>query len=226
MADQDCEQFRDAGAELALGILDGRERAAALAHLEHCSACHRELLVMGDLADRLIELAPGAEPPPGFETRVLASLAAPRPSSRPSSRRRRTKIALMAAALAVVVGVGGWAVGRHGTTGGPSAGGDRVATATFVTGSHDVGQVIAAPGAHPWIYMVVDTGLGNQTVRCQIREGDGNTVTVGSFPLSNGYGYWGAPIPAAATITGAQLIDAGGRTVATASFSAPPGVQR
>ena len=245
MTERDCDQFRDASVELALGILDGRERAEALVHLEHCPACHRELLLMGDLADRLIELTPGAEPPAGFETRVLASLASQSrspesrsPESRPPHGRpprgrllsgrspqgrspwRSVKVALVAAALAVAVGVGGWALGRQGTGGGPSIGGDRVATAAFVTGSRHVGQVIAAPGAHPWIYMAVDTGLGDQTVVCQIRERNGATVTLGSFPLSNGYGYWGAPIPASSTITGAQLIDARGRTVATASFSA------
>lgn len=211
----DCDRFRAASVELALGILDGRERAEALAHLEHCPACHRELLLMGDLADRLVELTPGAEPPPGFETRVLASLT----SRRRSPRRRHLTTVLAAAALAVVVGVGGWVLGQRGTAGGPSIGGNRVVTATFVTGTHHhVGQAIAAPGAHPWIYMAVDTGLGDQTVVCQIREGNGASVTLGSFPLSNGYGYWGAPIPSASTVTGATLIDGAGRTVATASF--------
>ncbi len=217
MAERDCDQFRAASVELALGILDGRERAEALAHLEHCPACHRELLLMGDLADRLVELTPGAEPPPGFETRVLASLTSPTESP----RRRQMAVVLAAAAVAVVVGIGGWVVGHRGTPGGPPLGGSRVATAAFVSGSHQVGQVIASPGAHPWIYMAVDTGLGDQTVVCQIRERNGGTVTLGSFPLSNGYGYWGAPIPAASTITGAQLTDTKGRAVATASFSIP-----
>ncbi len=218
MAERDCDQFRAASVELALGILDGRERAEALAHLEHCPACHRELLLMGDLADRLVELTPGAEPPPGFETRVLASLTSPTRSP----RRRQMAVVLAAAAVAVVVGIGGWVVGHRSTPGGPSIGGNRVATAAFVTGNHQVGQVIASPGPHPWIYMAIDTGVGDQTVVCQVRRRDGTTVTLGSFRLSDGYGYWGAPIPAASTVTGAELIDAGGRTIATATFSTPP----
>ncbi|MGI8752348.1 MAG: hypothetical protein ACR2MN_08565 [Acidimicrobiales bacterium] len=218
MTEQSCEQFRAAGAELALGILDGWERADAMAHLEHCPACHRELVLMADLADRLVELTPGAEPPAGFETRVLASLT----SRTRSPPRRRIAVVLAAAALAFVVGIGGWVVGHRGTAGGPSLGGDRVATAAFVTGSHQVGQVIATPGPHPWIFMAVDTGLGDQTIVCQIRERGGATVTLGSFPLSNGYGYWGAPIPPGSTLSGAQLIDARGRIIATASLPTPP----
>lgn len=214
MTERDCDQFRVAYSELALGVLDGRERADALAHLEHCPACHRELLLMGDLADRLFELTPGAEPPAGFETRVLDSLTS---RARPP-RWRPMRVALVAAALAVMVGVGGWAVGRQGTAGGPSIGDNRVATAELVAGSHHVGQVIATRGAHPWIYMAVDTGLGEQTVMCRIRERNGATVTLGRFPLSHGYGYWAAPIPASFALAGAQLIDAGGRTVATATF--------
>lgn len=214
MTENDCDQFRAASVELALGILDGRDRAAALAHLEDCPACHRELLLMGDVADRLVELTPGAEPPAGFETRVLASLT----SQTRAPRQRRLAVVLAAAAVAVVVGVGGWVVGHRSSAGGSSIGGNRVATADFVTGTHHVGQVVASPGAHPWIYMAVDTGLGDQTVACQVREGNGTTVTLGSFPLANGYGYWGAPLPPGSSISGAQLVDAGGHTIATASF--------
>ena len=37
-----CDEFAAAAAELALGVLTGRERAAALAHLDGCESC-REL---------------------------------------------------------------------------------------------------------------------------------------------------------------------------------------
>jgi hypothetical protein len=74
MTDLTCGQFEDLSAELALGILEGRERAVALAHVEHCADCRQDLLAMGAVADRLVELTPSAEPPAGFETRVLARL--------------------------------------------------------------------------------------------------------------------------------------------------------
>ncbi len=46
-----CAEFADVAAELALGVLTGRERAQALAHLDRCDACRqtvRELTVTGE----------------------------------------------------------------------------------------------------------------------------------------------------------------------------------
>ena len=34
-----CAEFAGVAAELALGVLTGRERARALAHLDRCDAC-------------------------------------------------------------------------------------------------------------------------------------------------------------------------------------------
>ena len=69
-----CAQMRDVAAELALGALTGRERAAALAHLDQCRACREDvhrLMVVGGL---LLELIPPARPPAGFGTRVIERL--------------------------------------------------------------------------------------------------------------------------------------------------------
>jgi hypothetical protein len=77
--DMTCAQVHDMSAELALGVLLGRQRAAALAHLERCKACRedvRQLMVTGG---QLLELLPPAEPPAGFETRVLTGLGVPAP---------------------------------------------------------------------------------------------------------------------------------------------------
>ena len=38
-----CQEFSDVAAELALGVLTGRERAQALAHLDHCASCREEV---------------------------------------------------------------------------------------------------------------------------------------------------------------------------------------
>jgi anti-sigma factor RsiW len=218
MTDMSCDQFRTQSAELALGVLDGRDRSDAVAHLERCPACRHELLLMSDLADRIVGLAPAAEPPAGFETRVLASLT---PTPRPT-RRRRLALVLTAAGLAAILGVGGWVVGHRGGGGSPAASSRNLVAADLVTGSRHVGRLIASTGAHPWISMDIDTGAGDQRLVCQLRERDGTTLTLGSFTLGDGYGYWAAPVPPAASpIIGARLVDAGGRTVATAAFSTP-----
>ena len=71
-----CAQVHDVVAELALGVLTGRERAAALGHLEGCRACREEVHQLMVAGGHLLELLPPAGPPAGFETRVLERLAA------------------------------------------------------------------------------------------------------------------------------------------------------
>lgn len=80
-----CAQLSGVAAELALGVLTGRERAMALAHLDHCEACREEVRQLMVTGEQLIELLPPAEPPAGFETRVLdrLGLALP-PGARPA----------------------------------------------------------------------------------------------------------------------------------------------
>ena len=58
MTDPGCVHARDQLAELALEVLDGRERAEVLAHVEHCADCRHELAAMlsrGDVHDPVIE---------------------------------------------------------------------------------------------------------------------------------------------------------------------------
>ncbi len=78
--DMSCEELAEVAAELALGVLTGRERATAIGHLDNCDECRedvRQLMVTGE---QLLELLPPAEPPAGFETRVLARLGLPAPA--------------------------------------------------------------------------------------------------------------------------------------------------
>ena len=56
-----CDEFAQVAAELALGVLTGRERAAALAHLDGCESCRelvRELTMTGE---ELLGLLPSRE---------------------------------------------------------------------------------------------------------------------------------------------------------------------
>jgi ferric-dicitrate binding protein FerR (iron transport regulator) len=71
----DCTDLDEVAPELVLDLLDGAQRGAAMAHLETCDACRRLVDTLATDADRLLVLAPPAEPPAGFEHRVLASLA-------------------------------------------------------------------------------------------------------------------------------------------------------
>nr|MDQ3641745.1 hypothetical protein [Actinomycetota bacterium] len=81
-----CAQLEDVAAELALGTVAGAERAAALDHLAGCASCRNLVDQLARAADSLLLLAPEAEPPPGFESRVLSRIA---PVARPRRGRRR-----------------------------------------------------------------------------------------------------------------------------------------
>jgi hypothetical protein len=75
--DMTCGELADVAAELALGVLTGRERAMAIAHLDNCDDCREDVRQLMATGEQLLELLPPAEPPAGFETRVLERLGLP-----------------------------------------------------------------------------------------------------------------------------------------------------
>ena len=81
-----CAGFGDVAAELALGVLTGRERAEALAHLDHCEACREHVRQLTMTGEGLLELLPSREPPAGFETRVMERLGLTVPQPRKAGR--------------------------------------------------------------------------------------------------------------------------------------------
>lgn len=125
-SDVTCEKLREIGAELALGVLFGRERAVAVAHLDRCAACREYIEHLTLVGDKLIGLVPGSEPPPGFEARVARRLTQGvtahkgTPHTRASglahqavrhrARRGRPRVASAVAACAFAFGFTGWAV--------------------------------------------------------------------------------------------------------------------
>ena len=48
MDDMSCDEFAEVAAELALGVLTGRERAMAIAHLDGCDACREHVRQLMD----------------------------------------------------------------------------------------------------------------------------------------------------------------------------------
>jgi anti-sigma factor RsiW len=247
MPNLSCEAVHSLIPELALGLLDGRESAQVLAHLEHCPACQHELLLMGDVADRLVELTPPAEPPAGFESRVMTALETLRPSFsspppahlRPAGRERprrsvgsgrakdgrwprRVATGLVAAVVTASVGVGGWALGHHEARPAPAASsaGNQAVVAELVGHKQHVGEVIVTGnGRYQVMWTVSSSPLGNGWVTCEFGEQDGTWLRMASFQLANGRGYWSTPMPnPASPITLARVVDESGHTVGTASI--------
>ena len=227
-----CDEFAGVAAELALGVLTGRERAAALEHLDRCDGCRESVRQLAMTGEELLGLLPAIEPPPGFETRVLdrLSIAGPAPASRVRGLRRgrpvRPRTAgfsrriLAAAAVAVVAGgaaLGGW--GLRGATTHPA--GSSLSSAALLTASHQaVGKIFLYDGSPRWVYMSVYLESAAGAVTCQLVGADGRVTNVGTFRMSDGYGAWGSPDPVDnGPLTGARLVSASGRVLATASFA-------
>ena len=84
--DMSCAELADAAAELALGVLTGRERAEALAHLDHCETCREHVRQLTMTGEELLGLIPPREPPAGFETRVMERLGLSAPERQPAGR--------------------------------------------------------------------------------------------------------------------------------------------
>ena len=239
-----CQEFSDVAAELALGVLTGRERAQALAHLDHCASCREEVGQLTATGEGLLGLLPSVEPPAGFETRVMDRLGLTAPAPSPASRagwttriprlgrkparetgpgparppgRTRRALALAAVTLAVVAaGLGGWGL----RPGAPAPAGTPLSSATLLSASHQAaGKVFLYQGSSRWLYMSVDIPARNGTVICEVESGNGHITTVGSFQVTDGRGYWGSPVPVTqGPLTGARLVGPGGTVLATASF--------
>jgi hypothetical protein len=85
----ECDHVLPLLAELATGAATGYDRARALLHVSRCPGCRRELAQLSKVADELLLLAPAHEPPAGFESRVMSSIAEGAPPPRPPATRRR-----------------------------------------------------------------------------------------------------------------------------------------
>lgn len=74
-----CEVVHDDLAELALGILTGRERSVVLSHLARCTDCQTKVDRLSRVCDAILILAPEIEPTSGFEIRTVEKMGVSRP---------------------------------------------------------------------------------------------------------------------------------------------------
>lgn len=206
-----CDAVRSDLPELALGVLDGPDRARVLAHVRDCPRCTDELAGLAATVDAVATTAT-TDPPPGFESRVLARLDGP---AQPV-RRHRAALLAAAAVLLVVVAAGLVAVvglGRDDPT--------ASRTAAMTTPSGDVvGHIrvtgdpaevlVAAPG---W-----SAGEGGP-YRLRVTTTAGRVVDDDQVTLTEGYAGYGIGDVAAADIDRIEMIDPEGRVVCSAVFA-------
>ena len=232
--DPGCARYRDDLAELALGVLTGRDRARALAHVDECPRCAEELEQLARVADTVLQVAPEVESPVGFESRlfermgvtVAAAPAGRRLRGLPSLRSVRPRYwvpaAVAAAAAFAALGLG---LGLSGTStppatqAQPSHGARTVASGTFVQDGRPVGHVVAVGGSRPWMSMMLEDSTAQGPVNCVVVTRDGVTHQVGTFVAHQGYGAWIAPLHLdPKDVRTAEVVTPDGAVIATATL--------
>lgn len=189
-----CAEVEALAAELALGGVAGAERAAALAHLTRCDACRTLVDELARAADGLLLLAPAVEPPPGFESRVLAAIGT---ASQPVPLRSgRPRLWLAAAAVVVAAALSGAGVAELRHRGGePPATvasapiGVRTALVRDDAGRWTCRAVVY--GDDPtWLVVSLDRkdGLNAAFSVEAVRAGSADAVPVGTFTTTDGHG--------------------------------------
>jgi len=142
-----CDEFRDIAPDLALGLLAGNERGAAISHLATCGPCRSHLDGLVQVADYLVLLAPSVEPAIGFESRVMARLAADGAFA-PAASGAGPTAATTGAAIGGASGTaaGGAAASGAGATGAPATT-EAPITGTAATTEAPIGGTAASTGA-------------------------------------------------------------------------------
>jgi hypothetical protein len=219
-----CEEYGDELAELALGVLTGRDRARVLSHVESCPRCAEELEDLSRTADSVVQAAPEMEPPLGFEVRLFERMGltdvAPRRRRLRPSRWVPGVVGVAAAALALGLGLGLTSSSPTPTVTAQPHGPHRAVTAALVEHGATVGHVMTVSGAKPWISMMLDDSSAHGTVSCVVVTDDGVTYHVGTFEADKGYGAWIAPLPVnPADLRTAEVVSPSGTVIATATLS-------
>ena len=230
MRNMDCALFAEVAAELALGILTGPDRSAALAHMNRCTRCQAEVASLAEAADRLLDLAPARDAPAGFEGRVTAAFgqtlpepAAERRRARPARRRfagqRWWRPGTFAAAVAAAGMLGWWLNGTITTPQAPGYDGAAVAALRTPAGA-PAGEVAVTGAPQQWLVMVVNANTAPGWYHCYLRTSAGQQIPAGAFRVGPHGGVWVSRLPIPKSkLTGARLVGPGGTQAASANFS-------
>jgi putative zinc finger protein len=197
-----CEELNDLAPEVALGTIDGEERAEALRHLATCGECRRLVDQLTTVADELLMLAPVQEPPVGFESRVIDALGFQR-----RAPRRRLGWRLLAwlgppvaaAAVTAVALVGVYhddhlTAERYRTTL-EQANGKYFQAEPLRDGTGaQAGVAFGYQGSPSWMLVTVDRGHRDQVSSAELVTRDQRTIRLPQFELEPD-GSWGGAIP-------------------------------
>jgi hypothetical protein len=219
MSSLSCAEAREVAPELALGVLGGAERAEALQHIDQCGPCRAVVAELTDAADALPLLAPEAEPPLGFERRMLARFGSAR---RRTVRRWITVVAATAAAAAIVSIVVVRVAERDDVPEVSEQAVSDVRSVPMIGGDGTpVGWAFVSDGRPAAMGVSVAYGLdaGRYTIEMQLASG--RSLEVGGLNVVDGHGVWSGTADvtdASATATAVTLIDSAGTVVCRATL--------
>lgn len=200
MTDARCEQMRMLAPELALGMVNGEERARALDHLTACPSCRREIGHLAAVADELLLLAPSREVPIGFESRAVERM---RPEL-PRSGRRRALVPALAVAAALALGAFGSLLvvdddlelaSRYRETLSIANGKYLSATPLEAPGEARAGTAFGYQGEPSWLFITVEPEHRAGVRGAEIMTRDGARVPLPAFRLHPSTGSWGRELP-------------------------------
>jgi len=224
-------------AEVALGLLDEPSRSEVLAHVAGCANCRRDFDELVRATDGLLAMAPEAEPPPGFEQRVLARIDAaereapmvPLDTAVPHRRRRRRVPLFVAVAAAVVALLVGGAIGLAAQDEGGGGGGELASVgirdiATAILRNDDgeeVGRAALSSDGVPVLLVQLNRSRPGVSYGCQLVLEDGETISLGEWTTpDDGGGGWSAPLPElASTPVEVRVTGASGNVWATGQLT-------
>jgi len=204
-----CPDVRELAPELALGVVGGPERADALQHASECGPCRVLVSELAEAADALPLLAAEAEPPPGFEQRVLVALRAGRRRTR---RRMAAALAVAAAAAAIVSIVGVRVVeSTQDTITSASAVSDFRSAEMIGASGIDVGNVFVSNGKPSAIVVNVNYWVPSGAYGIELRVGSAKK-RLGNIQIHSGRGSWGGVMALPNTAGGSIVLvdDKGG----------------
>jgi hypothetical protein len=197
-----CDELKHLAPELALGTIDGAERAEALRHLATCSDCRRLVDQLTTVADELLMLAPVQEPPAGFESRVIDALGLQQPRRR-LGRRLLTWLgppvaaaAVTAVALVAVYHDDRVTAERYRSTLEQANGRYFQAEPLRDETGAEAGVAFAYQGSPSWMLVTVDPGHRDQVASAELVTRDRRTIPLPRFELRPD-GSWGGAIPVA-----------------------------
>ena len=221
MRRMDCAQLADAAPELALRILLGDERAAALAHLDECPGCRQQVSSLAGVTDQLLLLTPPAEPQTGFEQRALASLGtSPNRVRVPRVKWPAVRITAAALALAACITLAVLVISKSSSEP-PSLTTEPMRTASgavvgkvFVHREQPAVLFMSRPG---WAEQVRSYGRPGDTFALRIERRDGPAVVV-PVSMSNEQAWTTTLGFDAKAITSVAMVDSEGRVWCRAQF--------